>query len=130
MRIRLLVTLMVLAALVFTVRQLVIVPDVKQISAAELEQLLAKGVPLQIVDVREPEEYAAGHIPGALLIPLRELEERIHELCSQIDTVVVCLTGNRSAQATRRLIEESFCAKNLKGGMVHWKGEVERLSAD
>ncbi len=130
MRIRLLLSLLVLAALVFTVRHLVIVPDVKQISAAQLEELLEQGVPLQIVDVREAEEYAAGHIPGALLIPLGELEERMHELCPHTDVVVVCLTGNRSAQATRRLVEEGFRAKNLKGGMVHWQGEVERLSAD
>ena len=79
-----------------------------------------------LVDVREPWEYQINHIDGARLIPLDELPKRVNEL-STADTIVVnCLSGQRSAQATRFLNGMGFKkAKNLKGGMRAWVAEVQ-----
>ena len=130
MRIRLLVSAFFLLALLFTVRQLVGSPPADAITGPELERWLEKGVALQLIDVREPQEYAAGHIPGALLIPLHQLTGRMGELDVNTVVVVVCRTGSRSAEATRQLVEAGFDARNLKGGMEHWKGPVTRSSAN
>jgi rhodanese-related sulfurtransferase len=75
-----------------------------------------------IVDVRQPGEYAAGHIPGARLIPLGELPDRLDEIPQDEHVVVVCRSGNRSGQAQRILAEEGFdYVHNMLGGMNAWQ---------
>ncbi|MCS7051720.1 MAG: rhodanese-like domain-containing protein, partial [Thermomicrobium sp.] len=74
-----------------------------------------------IVDVREPHEWHAGHIPGARLIPLDELPMRLHELDPQRELIVVCRSGNRSAYATALLQQSGFTnVANLAGGILAW----------
>jgi glyoxylase-like metal-dependent hydrolase (beta-lactamase superfamily II)/rhodanese-related sulfurtransferase len=82
--------------------------------------------PVQILDVREPEEFAGnlGHIAGAILIPLGTLAARVGELDRERPVVAVCRAGSRSAQAVAILTQAGFSAvANLAGGMLRWRGE-------
>lgn len=81
---------------------------------------------VQIVDVREPDEFAGplGRIPGAALISLGDLANRAGELTKARPIVAVCRAGGRSAQATVILRQAGFEAvANLAGGMLRWRGE-------
>lgn len=81
---------------------------------------------ISILDVREPAEYAFGHIPGAVNIPLGELEERFEELDKDQDIHVICRTGNRSDLAAQKLTEKGFNrVKNVVPGMTNWEGPTE-----
>jgi rhodanese-related sulfurtransferase len=77
-----------------------------------------------LVDVRTVPEFdgSLGHIDGAILLPLAELEIRMTELEDLKDTevIVICRSGNRSGQATRLLRENGFQAFNMQGGMRAW----------
>lgn len=77
---------------------------------------------LTILDVREPDEWAAGHIDGAVHIPLMDLPARVGELTElePVQTLVVCKVGGRSAQATAYLAQQGLEAVNLAGGMLDW----------
>lgn len=94
-------------------------PEVPEVSA---EQAFARsaGGDAVIVDVREPDEWEAGHIPGALHIPLGELEARWPELRASDSVIAVCRSGNRSATATQALRSVGIEASNLTGGMKAW----------
>ncbi|WP_040393256.1 sulfurtransferase TusA family protein [Effusibacillus pohliae] len=84
-----------------------------------------------IVDVREPAEYAFGHIPGAISVPFGKLEETIGELKKFADQEihVVCRTGTRSDIACQILSEKGFPnVKNVVPGMSEWTGPVEKRS--
>lgn len=76
---------------------------------------------LSVLDVREPDEWVAGHIDGALHIPLREVPERIQEI-PEGQTLVVCKVGGRSAQAVAYLGQLGHDVVNLDGGMLDWAG--------
>lgn len=75
---------------------------------------------VQFLDVREFYEFDAGHIDGALHIPLRRVPERLHLLDPQRPAVVACQIGQRSDIAARFLNEQGFEAYNLEGGMTLW----------
>lgn len=88
-----------------------------------LEEHLAA---VQVLDVREPEEFAGplGHIPGARLIPLGELAARSGELDATKPVVAVCRAGGRSAQATTILRRAGLKnVANLAGGMLRWRAQ-------
>ncbi|TNC17967.1 rhodanese-like domain-containing protein [Georgenia sp. 311] len=72
-----------------------------------------------VLDVREQDEWDAGHAPGALHVPLGELPARLEELPEE-DLLVVCRSGGRSARATAWLNHHGFTARNLVGGMREW----------
>jgi rhodanese-related sulfurtransferase len=75
-----------------------------------------------LLDVREPDEYAAGHIPGITLIPMGEVASRLAELPRDKEIVVTCRTGNRSAQVADLLREQGFTnVHNMTGGIVAWE---------
>jgi rhodanese-related sulfurtransferase len=84
------------------------------------------GVPsgARVLDVREPDEWEAGHIEGALHIPLAELPGRLGELPDDASAdealVVVCRSGNRSGRAVAWLAQNGYDAVNLDGGMGAW----------
>ena len=80
-----------------------------------------------LLDVRQPEEYAAARIEGALLIPLNELPGRAAELPKDVPVVVMCHHGMRSAHAVHHLREAGFDAVNLSGGIDAWSREVDSL---
>lgn len=74
----------------------------------------------QFLDVREFYEYDAGHIEGAIHIPLRRLPERLDRLDPTRPVIVACQIGQRSDIAARFLTEKGFEAHNLEGGMTLW----------
>lgn len=75
-----------------------------------------------LLDVREPDEYAAGHIPGITLIPMGEVASRLAELPRDKEIIVTCRTGNRSSQIADLLREQGFTnVHNMTGGIVAWE---------
>lgn len=79
------------------------------------------------IDVRTPEEYAEGHVPGSLLIPLGELKARMGEIPKDRRLFLFCRSGNRSANATSTLLQHNYSdAYNVSGGVLNWKGPLEK----
>ena len=75
-----------------------------------------------ILDVRQPEEWNEAHIPDSTLIPLDQLPNRINELPKDQEIVVVCRSGNRSAQGRDILLEAGFTrVTSMAGGLNRWK---------
>jgi rhodanese-related sulfurtransferase len=102
--------------------------------AAAAERLEAGA---QLVDVRQDYEWEAGHLEGAVHIPLEQLPGRAGELDRERPVVFQCRTGSRSAFATQAFREAGFEAYNLAGGLEAWvedgrplEGEVARPSPD
>jgi rhodanese-related sulfurtransferase len=96
-----------------------------EITPLALKARLEKGDPLQLVDVREPEEIEIASL-GALSIPLSDLLMRHQELDPAKETVLVCHHGVRSAQATLLLSQLGFeKVTNLRGGIDRWSVEVD-----
>ena len=80
-----------------------------------------------LVDVRQPMEYEIAHIPGAVLIPLGEVERRLFELPSDRDLVFYCRSGGRSAAAASLAVDAEVTEKSvahLEGGMLGWDGQT------
>jgi len=99
---------------------------VEEIGAGELKRRLDAGEPLEIIDVREPHEWAIGRIEGARLVPLGSLASRIHELDSARTYVLQCRSGVRSATALGLLRQAGFRhLLNLRGGILAWAREVD-----
>lgn len=78
----------------------------------------------QLVDVRSPEEFVEGHIPGAINLPLQELERRVRELEPGKLTLVNCFSGGRAGNATAFLKRKGFSQVYNIGGMRDWNGMV------
>jgi rhodanese-related sulfurtransferase len=74
----------------------------------------------EFLDVREDDEWRAGHIEGARHIPLGELSARVGELSKDRPIVAVCRSGSRSAAAVRGLKQLGYDAENLDGGVTAW----------
>lgn len=86
---------------------------------------------VQVLDVRYPNEWEAGHIDGAVHIPVDDLAERVEELNPDRPVVTVCRSGKRSERAEQWLAGEGFDAENLAGGMEAWaEAGLEYLGAD
>lgn len=89
------------------------------ISGSEARRLVETGA--RLVDVRTPEEFTTGHVPGAVNIPVQELERRMGELSSKEQPVVVyCHSGNRSGRAARMLKSAGYAAVHDLGAMSRW----------
>jgi len=75
-----------------------------------------------VLDVREPHEFAEGHVPGAILLPLSSLEQRIDEVPEGDPIYVICRSGNRSQEASEILVENGVKnVVNVDGGMLAWQ---------
>jgi len=82
---------------------------------------MKREAPVQIVDVREPSEWAGGHIPGAIHIPLGEIALRQNELKRDVPIVTVCRSGSRSLVAGELLQRAGFSeVSSMAGGMIAW----------
>ena len=81
-----------------------------------------------ILDVREQEEYDAGHIPGAILIPYTMIEEKANELLQEKDHLILvyCRSGRRSKIAAEALLELGYTNIKEFGGIIDWPYEVEK----
>jgi adenylyltransferase/sulfurtransferase len=99
----------------------------EEITASELKERIDRGDDLQIVDVREQNEYDIARIPGATLIPLGQVTQRMGEIDEGRETVVHCKGGVRSANAIQALTGAGFKGKllNLKGGITAWSNDVD-----
>ncbi len=97
-------------------------PPMPTITPRELDAMMKGPAPKRplLIDVRQPEEFRSGHIPGARLIPLGELGRRMGELSKNKQVVCVCASGSRSKSATRMLLSEGYNAINMNGGMLMW----------
>jgi adenylyltransferase/sulfurtransferase len=99
--------------------------QVATLEPAELEARRRRGEDLDLVDVREPEEWAEAHIQGARLVPLSTLRDAVATFDRARDVVVYCRSGARSAAAVRQLralgIERAW---SLAGGILRWQAET------
>ena len=100
---------------------------IEEISAADLKIRIETGEDLQLIDVRQPDEYSFAKIPGSKLIPLGEVVSRMSEIDPGRYTVIHCKMGGRSAKAIELLRQAGFKGelKNLKGGITAWSNEVD-----
>lgn len=90
-----------------------------EVSVTQANQMRNDGA--FILDVREQSEWDAGHIPGATLIPLGELQSRLNEVPTDQTVVVVCRSGNRSASGRDILLNAGFTeVTSMAGGMNQW----------
>ena len=92
--------------------------EVPEIGVEELARLRETGVVL--VDVREPDEYESFHVPGAQLVPLSDVAERIEDIPSDERVYVICAVGNRSAKAVDYLNRQGYDTVNVAGGSNAW----------
>ena len=100
--------------------------DSEEITARELKAKIDRGDKFTLIDVREPHEYAIAKIPGAKLVPLATVKDRLHEFDTADDIVVQCKMGGRSAQALQVLKQAGFKkVKNLVGGITAWSNDVD-----
>jgi molybdopterin/thiamine biosynthesis adenylyltransferase/rhodanese-related sulfurtransferase/molybdopterin converting factor small subunit len=96
------------------------------LTARELKAELDRGEVLQIIDVREPQEYQINRLPGSTLIPLGELPKRYVELDPNANLVMQCKSGMRSAKAQDFLRSKGFTkVRNLTGGVLGWIDQVD-----
>ncbi|PTX99677.1 molybdenum cofactor biosynthesis protein MoeB [Verrucomicrobia bacterium LW23] len=111
--------------------------DVDEIEVDELHEALeareqangkaaAEGKDFDLVDVREPHEFEIARIDGSLLIPYRQLSERIHELDSARNIYLVCKNGERSAKAWKMLHNAGFRKiRHVAGGLDAWSEDID-----
>lgn len=118
----------------FRIRIKKLVPDVKEkgprfpheVNPADLARRLEVGDKVTVLDVREKDEYLEGHIPGAIHVPLGDLEHCAGELDPQVEYAVVCRSGRRSDLACQILDRKGFKKlANVASGMMGWRGPVE-----
>jgi adenylyltransferase/sulfurtransferase len=98
-----------------------------EMTATELKERLDRGDDVQIIDVREQNEYDIARIPNTKLIPLGQVVNRMSEIDPARETVVHCKGGVRSARAIEALKHAGFTGNliNLKGGITAWSNEVD-----
>jgi len=99
----------------------------QEITVTELKQRLDAGENIQIIDVRQPDEFAFAKIEGTKLIPLGEVLNRMDEIDDSKETVVHCKMGGRSAKAIEILRQAGFKGNliNLRGGITAWSNEID-----
>jgi rhodanese-related sulfurtransferase len=103
------------------------VPDqVPEIDVIELASALDAGA--YLLDVRQPDEYAGGHVPGAVLLPLGELAGRIDDVPRDEHVYVICQSGARSARAVGHLLSTGRAATNVAGGIKAWIDEGQPVA--
>jgi adenylyltransferase/sulfurtransferase len=104
--------------------------EIREIQPSQLASRLKEGEQLEIIDVREPYEWAIGHIPGARLVPLASIAEEIPRLDKRRETILYCKVGARSMYAAQQLAEAGISdVRNLAGGILRWIDEVDPTMA-
>ncbi|MDD4311441.1 MAG: rhodanese-like domain-containing protein [Eubacteriales bacterium] len=100
--------------------------EYKKISAADAKARMDSGDEIIILDVRTQEEYDAGHIAGAILVPNETIADKQPELLPDLDAeiLVYCRSGNRSAQAAKKLIAIGYTNVVDFGGIIDWPYDV------
>ena len=100
--------------------------DYKQMTMTEAQQWMAENGDYILLDVRTPEEYAAGYIPGAINLPVETIgEQPVEALPNKEQTILVyCRSGNRSKKAAGKLVQQGYTAIIEIGGIQDWPGEL------
>ncbi len=112
--------LFLLAAPAFT--QSVPPPEAPSIAPSELSARRASGEAPVVIDVRTPEEYAAGHIPGALNIPFDQVAQRISEVEAPHGVALYCMVGPRARKGESTLLSAGYTSVlHLEGGLAAWE---------
>jgi len=96
-------------------------PPVPTVNVQKLNEILKSAKRPLVIDVRQPEEYQAGHIAGAKLIPLGSIKQHLNELPKDKEIVCVCASGSRSRSAAKQLIEAGYTVLDMSGGMMNWQ---------
>lgn len=104
--------------------------DGLEIDAAQAERLLGGSPAARLLDVREPDERAAGYLADSAHIPLGELPQRVGELARDAPLIIYCRSGVRSLMAAQALSGAGFEAYSLAGGLVAWAAEGRKLEPD
>lgn len=101
---------------------LLVKDSIQPVSADELLDLASNGR-VTVLDVRPPEEYASGHIPGAVNIPLADLQKRLHELDPDKEVVVYCRGPHcvLAFDAVVKLRKEGLSTRRMEGGLPEWR---------
>ena len=94
--------------------------DVGGVRDHDLDPFAASRASATVLDVREPAEYVAGHVPGALLMPTGQLPNRMSELDPDQPVLVICASGKRSNAMTELLCAAGFDARSVTGGTTAW----------
>src|SRR5687768_4007395 len=99
----------------------------REITATDLQEKFKFGQKLQLIDVREPEEFAICKLPESKLIPLGEIPKRYTEIDPEAEVIMICHHGFRSAQAIQFLSQRSGFTNliNLKGGIHAWAEQID-----
>jgi adenylyltransferase/sulfurtransferase len=99
----------------------------KEITVTELKEKMDAGEDIELIDVRQPDEYAVAKIEGAKLIPLPEIIQRMDEIDNSKEIIVHCKMGGRSARAIDFLKAAGFEGDmaNLVGGITAWSDEID-----
>lgn len=98
--------------------------SITNVTADEVYKMLSSNKDYFILDVRSKEEFDSGHIEGAYLIPVSELENRLAELPQDKQIIVYCGSGSRSTSAANILLEKGFKEIfNMTGGITEWQSK-------
>ena len=92
--------------------------ETPEIDVAELARRWETGA--TVIDVRRPDEYESGHVPGAQLVTLEEVPSRQDEIPSEGEVLIICKTGGRSLKAAEFLRRQGIAAVNVAGGTRAW----------
>jgi rhodanese-related sulfurtransferase len=100
----------------------------ENVSVHDLAAAIERGDP--VVDVRNPDEYASGHVPTAVLMPMHTVPARVDELRSETPVYVICAVGARSYQVGEFLAAHGIPSRNVVGGTTEWASAGYPLSFD
>lgn len=100
--------------------------SIEIITTDELEEKIAAGEKLELVDVREDEEIAQGIIPGAKHIRMMTIPENLDYFDKDKEYIFICRSGGRSENVCHYMQDQGFKVRNMIGGMLNWSGETVR----
>jgi rhodanese-related sulfurtransferase len=96
------------------------------ITPTELAGRIREGSAPLMIDVREPDEFAEGHIPGAINMPLSNFMNLYQQIPKDEEVALICRSSNRSGRAQAFMVQQGWrLLRNMTGGMLAWQGPVE-----
>jgi len=115
---------LLLTVILFIVSPALADPEAPSIAPTELAARRASGTAPVVIDVRTAEEFAAGHIPGAIHLPFDQVAERISEVDAPHGVALYCMVGPRARKGEAALLESGFRSVfHIEGGMAAWQAE-------